>query len=102
MADFDWDQQCRALTQRNRNLLVPWYLMTSYLYYVKDKSVVSDRTYDDLCKRLLAEWNWIEHRHKDLIDREALAAGTGYYIKESDYPLIVKSAAERMLSGGEN
>ena len=93
----DWDQQCRVLTRKNRNLLVPWYLMTSYLYYCKDKSVVSDQTYDELCKRLLDEWDWVEHRHKHLIDRQALAAGTGFYLKERDYPLITRSAAERML-----
>ena len=35
--------------------LVPYYLMSSYLYYHCDKSVLSDGDYDALGKRLLDE-----------------------------------------------
>lgn len=93
------DDACRKLIGKNRNLLVPWYLMTSYLYYIKDASVIEDATYDLICKRLKDEWKWIEHPHKHLIDLQALSAGTGYQMREQDYPALVKDAAELAAAG---
>lgn len=65
----------------NPNLLVPFYLSLSWLYYERDEIIVSDDLYGVICNRLDAEWDSIEHWHKDLIDRSALVAGTGYYLK---------------------
>ncbi len=85
---------------RSVNLLVPWYLMASYLYYHEDKSLLSDEAYDHLCAALLEKWTAIEHHHKHLIDPEALRAGTGYYIKKEDYPAITIGAAWALMSEG--
>jgi len=74
----------------NRNLLVPFFLSLSWLYYERDEIIVGDDLYGVICDRLYAEWDEIEHWHKDLIDREALKAGTGYYLK---YPERVERAA---------
>ena len=74
------------------NMLVPYYLMSSYLYYKTDKHVYRDGDYDKICKRLYNEWDDVEHWHKELIDKESLTAGTGYQI--SEYPDRVKFAAE--------
>lgn len=74
----------------NRNLLVPFYLSLSWLYYEKDEIIVGDELYGTICDRLNAEWDEIEHWHKGLIDRSSLAAGTGYYLQ---YPERVASAA---------
>ena len=63
--------------------------------YIKDESVIPDEVYDSLCKRLLDRWNKIEHFHKHLISKEALSAGTGFNMKETDYPERVKSAAKK-------
>ena len=65
----------------NKNMLVPYYLMSSYLYYVEDKQVLSDHDYDNITKRLLNEWNEVKHYHKHLISIDDLKAGTGYAIK---------------------
>ena len=78
------------------NRLVPYYLMSSYLYYELDKNVLSDGDYDYLCYRIALEWCVIKHRHKHLIDKQMLTNGTGFYIM--DYPLITMSAAERWYS----
>ena len=53
----------------NPNMLVPYYLMSCYLYYECDKNVLSDTQFDTLCKRLLDNWDSINHIHKHLIDR---------------------------------
>lgn len=65
----------------NANLLVPFYLSTSWLYYERDESIISDDLYGVICDRLDKEWDSIEHWHKGLIDRSSLKAGTGYYLQ---------------------
>ena len=75
----------------DKNLLVPYYLMSSYLYYKEDKSVLLDSEFDLVCQRLLDEWDDIVHWHKELINKDDLSAGTGYAI--SEYPNRVKYAA---------
>ena len=79
------------INQLLSNQLVSYYMMSSYIYYVANsflESPLSDTEYDDLCKRLLSEWDDVDHPHKKLIDFESLTAGTGFYLK--DYPRIVK------------
>lgn len=90
------EPEARRLIAENRNLLVPWYLMLSFLYYLRDVSVVSDALYDDICRRLDAEWDLVVHIHKSLIDRTALKAGTCFHLRERDYPTRVRSAAMRL------
>ncbi len=82
------------------NRLVPVYLMSSYLYYKKDQSKLSDGEFDMLCKRMLDNWKQIKHPHKNLIKKKDLEAGTGYAIRK--YPTIVMSSAERWLNGEYN
>jgi hypothetical protein len=91
------DAYCRRLIDANPNLLVPWYLMASYLYYHEDESLLSDPLYDEICARLKANWKTIKHRHKRLIDFKSLGAGTGYTLPRHKYPTIVRSAAWRLL-----
>ena len=90
------DVTCQQLIESNHNLLVPWYLMASYLYYHEDVSLLSDSLYDRLCKQLDAEWDSIDHRHKRLVDRASLTAGTGYTIPRDDYPQMTRSCAKRL------
>lgn len=66
------------------------YLMASYLYYVENRSILSDTEFDQLCMDLLAGWDQLDHRHKHLTTKEDLEAGTGYAIQ---YPSIVIGAA---------
>ena len=65
------------------NRLVPFYLMSCCLYYKEDKQVLTDEDFDQLAKRLLDNWDSVEHMHKHLISKEDLQAGTGYAIKYS-------------------
>ena len=62
-------------------MLVPYYLMHSYLYYVMNEPIISDMEYDELCKELKDKWDSIEHYHKHLIDKQSLGAGTGYQLE---------------------
>lgn len=69
------------------------YLIHSYLYYIEETPLISDTEYDRLCKKLLNSFDTLTHRHKHLVSKEALQAGTGYHLAEADYPLITKRAA---------
>lgn len=80
-------------------MAVPWWLMASYLYYCKDKSLLSDAMFDELGETLATRWGDIEHRHKTLIDPSLTKSG--FYLKPDDYPLICRSAAERLASALE-
>jgi hypothetical protein len=86
----------RIITNRitdNPNMLVPYYLMTSFAYYKRDDPIVSDAFYDKLARKLLKEYDNIEHYHKHLISKDALEAGS--YLGE--YPSIVESALNDFL-----
>lgn len=79
-------------------LCLQWYLMASYLYYVQDKTLMPDSLYDVLARRLLREYESLEHRHKYLVNKEDLEAGTLFGLHELDYPKQVRSAAMLALS----
>jgi hypothetical protein len=82
----------------NRNVLVPIFLTTSYIYYVRPElpAIISDELFDKVCTEMLHYWHEIEHPHKHLIDYGNLKAGTGFNLKEHDYPTIVKVVAVKM------
>jgi hypothetical protein len=85
-----------ALDWLRTGQLVPYYLMASYLYYHCEASLFSDEDYDKLCAALYTLWGEPEvkaHPHRRLVKRDALLAGTGYYIPQKRYPLQVRTAA---------
>ena len=76
------------------NRLVSYYCMSNYLYYEKEKNVLTDGDYDGLCKRILKEWSNINHQHKDKLSKEALEAGTGFRMS---YTNLIMDAANHWL-----
>lgn len=78
----------------NPNMLVPYYLMHSYLYYEIHDTIIDDIEYDELCKQLKDKWDSVEHFHKHLVDVQSLGAGTGYQLK---YNNRIASAAIELL-----
>ena len=87
------DQKARKLIAEKPNLIVPWFLMASFLYYHRPESFFSDGYYDELAKELLDNWDNIEHSHKNLIPFEDLGAGSLYRLSPEDYPSMCKGAA---------
>ena len=64
--------------------------MMSYAYYVEDKPIATDATFDEITKTMLKNYDKIEHHHKHLIDYDSLKAGT--YL--GTYPTIVKDTVK--------
>ena len=75
---------------QNENMLIPYYLMFSYLYYVKHISLIEDTEFDQMCKTLLEKLDGLTHMHKHLVKKENLTAGTGYDIV---YTNMIKDSA---------
>ena len=76
--------------ETNPNMLIPYYLMFSYLYYEKNISLIDDGEFDKMCRTLLEKYDDLEHMHKHLVSKGDLTAGTGYGIK---YTEIIKNSA---------
>lgn len=83
----------------NDNQLIPYYLMSCYLYYKKNEQVLTDKEFDDLCRELYEKWEQLDHPHKKLINKELLLANTGYSII---FPNIVKQSAFDWLEETKN
>ena len=92
----NYDEAARKAFKINPASAISFYLAASYLYYCRDISILSDNTYDRLSKWLLENIDNLEHTNHNLIDKDALRAGTAFHIKESDYPLRVKISAEEL------
>jgi hypothetical protein len=58
---------------------------------------MTDDAYDYLCGRLLQELPTIDHPHAHLIQLDGLQAGTGFYIPEDAYPLMVQLGVQPYL-----
>jgi len=87
--------------KRNPNRSIPILLMSSYLYYIElERTPLRDDEYDQLCGFVLENWDLISHRHKSIINPSYLEAGSLYYLKKEDYPLMAQSAAIQWLKSG--
>ena len=85
---------------QNPNMVVPYLLMASYLYYCKDEAPpLQDHEYDWLCSYARQNWSRIQHPHKRLIKKSWLEAGSLYKLREDEYPMMVKGAAFSWLKG---
>ena len=83
----------------NLKRAISWYLMSSYLYYCLDTSVISDYEYDKLCRFILDNYEKrTVHPHWRLIDKELLETGSGFVMESEHYPVSIRSAAETWLS----
>tara|TARA_B100001094_G_scaffold131313_1_gene127142 strand:- start:27720 stop:28022 length:303 start_codon:yes stop_codon:yes gene_type:complete len=80
-------------TDYSLNRTVPLYLMASYAYYVLDKPILADHSFDSMAKIMLECWDDIEHMHKEYITKDDLRAGTFL----GKYPSMAQGAAERLV-----
>jgi hypothetical protein len=78
---------------------VSWVLMSAFLYYHRDETILSDGCYDELATVVREDWDVISHPHKGLLkDLTGQSTSSLYALREDDYPLIARSAALRLLA----
>ena len=92
MSITDIEKACLDACDDNINMMVPWYIMAAYAYYVEDKPILEDSTFDRLANRIQDHWDEIKHEHKHLLTKDMLTAGT--YLGE--YPSKVKGAVDEV------
>lgn len=79
------------------NRAVAWVLMASYLYYIRDESLLSDYDYDRLTRMVVDRWSEVHHPHRHLVGGlRANASSTLFDVREDQYPAICRSAACRL------
>ena len=93
-----YDSECLEAIRKNKNMLVPWYLMASYAYYKEDDAILQDSTFDELGRRLFDFYDKVEHMHKHHITKADLKAGT--YLGE--YPGLVVGALNNLRGKDES
>ena len=95
------DVACIQIISRVPGAAVPWFMMSSYLYYCRDISVISDDTFGMICRTLEQHWDTITHAHKHFILRSNNVASitTGFALSEDDYPLMTRYAAAGIATG---
>ena len=91
------DDYVRGCFKTSPNSTFSWFLICSYAYYCRYESLMSDTAFDNMCKYMLKNYDSLEHVNKSLVSREMLEAGSGYNLKEDDYPIRVKVIAEGLI-----
>lgn len=90
----NFDEAVRECFKKNKNSCISFWLVSSYCYYIRHESLMSDEAFDKMSKWVLDNYDLLEHNHKHLITKEMLEAGSGYNLGESDYPTVIKVSAE--------
>jgi hypothetical protein len=84
----------------NINKYISEYLIYSYLYYIKNESLISDQEFDKITVVLKDNWELVEnsnHPHKYLLNYNSICGSTGFDLK-GKYPTIVKMTANMMIN----
>ena len=92
MAIADIEKACMDICDDSINMHIPWYLMAAYAYYVEDNPILEDKTFDMIAKRILNNWDEIEHFNKKCLSKDMLEAGTFL----GEYPSRVKGALDNV------
>ena len=93
-----FETEAQKSIEENINMVVPWYLLSSYAYYVEDDPIFSDPFYDNLSRKFKKEWKNINHFHKSFISLDDLSAGT--YLGE--YPKRVIGSLQNLRNNIDN
>ena len=86
------DKELSDFIRGNINLCVPWYILACYAYYEEDDPILSDGSFDRLTRKMIDNWEDIEHIHKEYISLDMLNAST--YIGE--YPSRAKGGLDAL------
>lgn len=89
------DAKCWVALNYSANMLVPWYLMGSYMFHWNRAPILSAGLFDLLSQRLRAEYHLLVHDYKPHVRRSDLRAGI-CTMGEGDYPAGLRALAWRL------
>lgn len=92
------DNKARGDFKEAPQSVVAWILMASWLYYHKPtlSPILSDSTFDSMCKWLYDNYDKVEHRYKHLISKEDLKAGSLYSLGSYGFARPLNMIAEKL------
>jgi hypothetical protein len=93
---MNFDNQARADFKESPKSAVYWYIVSSYAYYIRGCSLLSDDVYDKMCQVIL-ERGITHSKLSHLYTDEDLRAGTAFAIPVKNYPDWVVENAERYI-----
>jgi hypothetical protein len=94
-----FDQKALSDFEKEPKSAYFWILASSYLYYYRPqlKPILSDTTFDLLCKKLLDVRDTVHHSKLGmLISKEDLKAGSLYSLHWRRYPIGLVRMAENL------
>lgn len=93
------DHIARESYKQSPASIVFFVVLASYLYYIRDESILSDEVFDKMCKLILDKG--ITHRLlSNLITEDRMRAGSLFDVKVQEYPDFIIEAGERLLRFG--
>lgn len=93
-----YDHIAREAYKQSQASVVYFIVAASYAYYMKNESLLSDETYDKMCKLVLDKG--ITHsKLSHLINEDRLRAGSLYDVKDFEYPVWIVRDVDDILRG---
>jgi hypothetical protein len=94
--EVNLDNQARNSYKESASSVIYYICLASYLYYIRDESVLSDEVFDKLCK-LVIDKN-IKHKLlSHLITEDRMRAGSLFDVKANQYPVFIVRDAEILI-----
>lgn len=93
------DNQARKAYKESASSVIYFIVLASYLYYIRDESVLSDEVFDKLCKLVIDK----KIKHKllsHLITDDRMRAGSLFDVKVTQYPEFIVKDAETLIRNG--
>lgn len=92
-----YDHIARESYKQSPASVIYWVVISSYAYYFRAESLLSDETYDKMC-RLVLDKGITHRRLSHLINDDRLRAGSLFDVKEFQYPLWIVRDAELLIN----
>lgn len=93
------DHLARQSYKDNPSSVIYWLILSSYGYYVRMESLLSDETFDKMAK-LALDKNIKHSKLQYLVNDDRLRAGSFFDVKPTEYPDFIIEDAEKLLRYG--
>lgn len=64
----DLDLDCLDCIETDISNAIPWFILSSYAYNVEEDPVISDFVFEKIKKRIVENWDDINHKYKENLD----------------------------------
>lgn len=92
------DDVAEKIIKKSENMLIPWYLLASYVYYKLGSTIISDACFDRIAKSLGKKFDSLTHMHKYLLEDIAKSKtfNTGFDLPFDNFPKMIIGSAKHL------